>query len=160
MSRPYRPADADSLWELKRSFELGLGEGAGDGGKAERYRDKLDEDYREAYLEWVERCVEAEPRSVQVAERDGDLVGYAFVLPESFAYIWDAAVLNEIYVTPAVRGTDVADELMADAVALAREQSLPLDRLVLDVDRSNERARAFYDRHGFEHWGEMLAREL
>jgi ribosomal protein S18 acetylase RimI-like enzyme len=28
------------------------------------------------------------------------------------------------------------------------------------VDRENDRARAFYDRHGFEHWGEMVARKL
>jgi GNAT superfamily N-acetyltransferase len=160
MSRPYRPDDAETLWELKRGFELGLGEGTGDGGKAERYRAKLDDAYRESYLAWVERCVDEEPRAVQLAERDGEPVGYVFVLPQSFSHIWDAAVLNEIYVTPEYRGTDVADELMADAEAVARDQSLPLDRLVLDVDRSNERARAFYDRHGFDHWGEMVAKEL
>jgi small-conductance mechanosensitive channel len=28
------------------------------------------------------------------------------------------------------------------------------------VDRENERASAFYDRHGFEHWGEMVAKQL
>jgi ribosomal protein S18 acetylase RimI-like enzyme len=31
---------------------------------------------------------------------------------------------------------------------------------VLDVDRGNDRAKAFYDRYGFEHWGEMVARSL
>jgi len=45
-------------------------------------------------------------------------------------------------------------------LSVARDQSLPLDRLVLDVDPDNERARAFYDRWGFEPWGEMVAREL
>ena len=29
-----------------------------------------------------------------------------------------------------------------------------MDRIVLDVDRANERARAFYDR-----WGEMVVRD-
>jgi len=69
------------------------------------------------------------------------------------AFVWDAAVLNEIYVRSEYRGTGVADDLMDAALAFAREQTLPLDRLVLDVDRENERARRFYDRHGFAHWG-------
>jgi len=43
---------------------------------------------------------------------------------------------------------------------VARQQDLPLDRLVLDVDRENGRARAFYERHGFDHWGEVVARQL
>jgi len=90
----------------------------------------------------------------------GELVGYVFVLPESLAFVWDAAVLNEVYVVPDWRGTGVADALMRAALACAREQDLPLDRMVLDVDRANERARAFYDRYGFTHWGEMVAREL
>ncbi len=49
---------------------------------------------------------------------------------------------------------------MDAALALARDQDLPLDRIVLDVDPANERARAFYDRHGFESWGELVARDL
>lgn len=93
-------------------------------------------------------------------DEDPELAGYVFVLPQQLAMIWDAAVLNEIYVRPEYRGTRLADDLMDAAVAVAEEQDLPLDRLVLDVDRENDRARAFYDRHGFEHWGEMVAREL
>ncbi|WP_276279209.1 GNAT family N-acetyltransferase [Halorussus caseinilyticus] len=88
------------------------------------------------------------------------LAGYVFVLPQQLAMIWDAAVLNEIYVRPEYRGTGVADDLMDAAVESAADQDLPLDRLVLDVDRENDRAQAFYDRHGFEHWGEMVARKL
>jgi GNAT superfamily N-acetyltransferase len=88
------------------------------------------------------------------------LDGYLFLLPERLAFVWDAAVLNEVYVRPERRGTGLADALMERAVAHARGQDLPLDRLVLDVDRENERARSFYDRHGFAHWGEMVARDL
>ena len=88
------------------------------------------------------------------------LAGYVFVLPQQLAMIWDAAVLNEIYVRPEYRATGVADDLMAAAVEVAESQDLPLNRLVLDVDRKNDRAGAFYDRHGFEHWGEMVARKL
>ncbi|UTF52377.1 GNAT family N-acetyltransferase [Natronosalvus rutilus] len=170
--RPYSPTtDADDLWALKQAFELGLGEGTGDDGKSERYESKLTDAYREGYLEWVERCRDEEPEAVTVAavepesveernERKSTLVGYVFVLPESLAYIWDAAILNEIYVTPDARGTGVADALMERALAVARAQDLPLERLVLDVDRENDRAQAFYERHGFAHWGEMVAREL
>jgi len=74
--------------------------------------------------------------------------------------VWDAAVLNEIYVDPAHRGTAVGDDLIERALATARDQDLPLDRMVLDVDPENERARTFYDRYGFEPWGEMVARDL
>lgn len=160
--RSYTSADADALWTLKREFELGLGTGTGDDEKETTYEAKLTDEYRERYLAWVQRCVDEDDRCVIVAadaDKDG-LAGYAFVLPESLAFVWDAAVLNELYVAPEHRGTGLADELMDAAFTCARAQDLPLDRLVLDVDRANDRARAFYRRHGFEHWGEMVARKL
>lgn len=166
--RPYRGgSDADALWELKRAFELGLGSETGADSKADLYAEKLSPEYREKYLAWVDRCVEREAECVQLAtieERDagdeGDVVGYAFLLPESHAYIWDAAVLNEIYVRPEHRGTGIGDELLEAALGHAQTQDLPLDRIVLDVDGSNKRAKAFYARHGFDRWGEMVARDL
>ncbi|SEW27845.1 GNAT family N-acetyltransferase [Halobacterium jilantaiense] len=160
MVRPYEPGDGDALWELKRGFETGLGENTGSDEKGDRYDAKLTDDYRRRWLDWVARCVDEDAGCVQVAERDGGLVGYAFVLPESLSFVWDAAVLNEIYVEPAHRGEGVADDLMAAAISVARDQHLPLDRMVLDVDRENERAQSFYERYGFEHWGEMVARDL
>ena len=174
--RNYHPdRDAEALWKLKRGFELGLGDGTGGDDKRERYEAKLSDDYRRRYLDWVRWCATHDPRCVTVAEAASDsgdasatddgesgvgLVGYVFVLPQQLAMIWDAAVLNEIFVAPDRRGSGVADDLMAAAVELARDQDLPLDRLVLDVDRENDRAQSFYARHGFEHWGEMVAREL
>lgn len=181
--RPYDPdRDPEALWELKQAFERGLGSGTGSDDKRAAYEGKLTTDYGERYLDWVFWCTKHNPRCVLVAEvpddgsaasdaddadaepseeeSDDSLAGYAFVLPQQLAMIWDAAVLNEIFVRPEFRGTDLADDLMAEAVAVAREQDLPLDRLVLDVDRGNERARSFYERHGFERWGELLAREL
>lgn len=160
MIRPYRDGDAETLWELKRGFELGLGAGTGDDAKETTYRGKLDDEYRKSYLAWVRQCVEENERCVQLAQRDGRVVGYVFVLPESLVHVWDAAVLNEIFVRETERGTDAADDLMDAALAVARDQDLPLSRIVLDVDRKNERARSFYDRWGFESWGEMVAREL
>jgi ribosomal protein S18 acetylase RimI-like enzyme len=165
--RPYdRDRDADGLYELKTAFERGLGENTGGEGKAAAYEDKLTDAYRERWLDWVDRCVADDERCVTVAvDRTeagsaGSIVGYVFVLPEQLSMIWDAAVLNEIFVAPEHRGGGVADDLMDAALALASDQDLPLDRLVLDVDPANERAKGFYDRHGFEPWGEMVARPL
>ena len=179
--RPYdRETDREALWKLKRGFETGIGEGTGGDDKGAVYEEKLTDEYRERWLSWVDRCVEEDPGCVVVAapdpadstatvgdsptdskrRGDADLVGYAFVLPESLSFVWDAAVLNEIFVASEERGTGVADDLMEAAVECARSQNLPLDRMVLDVDRENDRARAFYERYGFEHWGEMVAREL
>ena len=160
--RPYDPddaADRRALWELKVAFETDLGAGTGGEEKARTYEAKLTDDYRRRWLAWVDRCV-ADDDCLRVAEAGGEAVGYVFVLPERLAFVWDAAVVNELYVTPARRGTGVADALLEAAVELARGQDLPLDRLLLDVDPDNERAYAFYERHGFEPWGEVVAREL
>ena len=163
MDATLRPYDAETdraaLWALKRAFETELGAAGGD-EKATAYDAKLADDYRERWLTWVGRCVADVPRCVTVAERDDGLVGYVFLLPERLAFVWDAAVVNELYVAPERRGTGVADDLLAAATELAREQDLPLDRLLLDVDPGNERAYAFYERHGFEPWGEIVARPL
>ncbi|MFC7226709.1 GNAT family N-acetyltransferase [Salinirubellus salinus] len=160
--RAYDPkTDAEALWELKRRFERELGAGGGP-EKSATYDAKLDADYRERYLAWVARCV-ADEECLFVAEARGDgagLDGYVFMLPERLAMVWDAAVVNEVYVCASRRGSGLADALFERGLAHARQQSLPLDRVVLDVDRENSRARAFYARHGFEHWGEMVARDL
>lgn len=159
--RPYDPGrDAPDLWALKRGFERGLGAGTGGDEKTATYEAKLTDDYRRRYLSWVDTCTADDERCVLVADDGDGLVGYVFVLPERLAMIWDAAVLNEIFVDPDHRGSGVADDLLDAAVAFARVQDLPLDRLVLDVDRENERAQRFYERHGFSHWGEMVARPL
>ncbi|MEF8812714.1 MAG: GNAT family N-acetyltransferase [Halovenus sp.] len=158
--RPYRENDAASLWELKQAFERELGTETGDDAKARAYEAKLDGTYRDEYLDWVRRCTEEHAGTVQVAERDGTLVGYVFVLPSSLSYIWDSAVLNELFVREPHRGTGVGDDLLGAALAVAREQPLPMDRIVLDVDPGNERAVAFYERWGFEDWGTLVARKL
>jgi ribosomal protein S18 acetylase RimI-like enzyme len=156
--RPYdSERDEGELWPLKRAFERELGGETGDADKRAAYEGKLTDDYRDRYREWVDRCRADDPRCLTVAATDDGLAGYVFVLPERLAMIWDAAVLNEVYVRPGRRGSGVADDLLTAATDLAADQSLPLDRLVLDVDPDNEHATSFYRRHGFEPWGEMLA---
>lgn len=160
-TRPYDPdRDREGLWVLKRAFERELGAAAGDADRRATYEDKLTDEYRDRYLDWVGRCTAESPACVSVTAVDDELVGYTFLLPASLALIWDAAVLNEIYVAPAHRGTGIADKLLEVVLDVARGQSLPMDRVVLDVAPANARARAFYVRHGFEPWGELVAREL
>jgi ribosomal protein S18 acetylase RimI-like enzyme len=157
--RPYdHERDWPDLWALKTAFERELG--GANPAKAETYDAKLTDDYRVGYRGWVGDCVDRDPDCLTVVEADGGLVGYAFVLPAAFAYVWDAAVLNELYLDPEHRGTGMADELLDRAVAHARGQDLPLDRLVLDVDPENGRAARVYERYGFEPWGEMVAYDL
>ena len=129
---PY-DGDREALWGLKRGFELGLGSETGGDEKRARYEAKLTDDYREEWLAWVGRCVDEDPDCVQVARTSDGLVGYAFVLPPSMAFVWDAAVLNELYLEPRARGTGVADDLMTAALDCARAQDLPL--AVVRADR-------------------------
>lgn len=153
--------DWAALWSMKQAFERELGAATGSAAKADRYEGKLTDAYRERYRDWVGRCLDADPDCIQLAAGDHrDAVGYAFVLPERHAMIWDAGVLNELYLAPTHRGEGLADDLLTAVLDVVAEQSLPMDRLVLDVDPDNGRARAFYDRHGFEPWGELVVREL
>lgn len=153
--------DREELWALKDAFERGIGSDTGSEDKQTQYEAKLDDDYRERWFAWVERCLDDDERAIHVAPTDdGSIRGYVFVLPDSLSFIWDAAILNEIYVKPGARGRGVADDLMDAALEFARDQDLPLDRMVLDVDRENPRAQGFYEKWGFDHWGEMVARDI
>ncbi|RDZ59743.1 GNAT family N-acetyltransferase, partial [Haloferax sp. Atlit-12N] len=67
---------------------------------------------------------------------------------------------NEIFIAESHRGTGIADDLLQRVLETADEQDLPLDRLLLDVDDDNGRAQAFYNRYGFEKWGDLVARPL
>jgi GNAT superfamily N-acetyltransferase len=157
--KPYDPSQHSTvLWRCKRAFERELGALGGE-EKSKTYDEKLTDAYRERYLAWVAWCTERDPQCVTVAEDGDELGGYVFVLPEELSMIWDGAVLNELYVRESFRGTGLADDLMEAAYDCARAQELTVDRLMLDVDAANGPARGVYRRHGFEPWGELLARE-
>jgi GNAT superfamily N-acetyltransferase len=150
--------EKEALWQLKHAFEQELGKA--DEEKFSKYKDKLTSEYKERYFSWVERCIEDNRDCIRVLLVEDRLEGYIFVLPERLAMIWDGAVLNELYVTPEHRGSGGAQKLLEDALRIARTQSLPMNRLILDVDPDNGRARNFYQKHGFSPWGEMLSRQL
>jgi ribosomal-protein-alanine N-acetyltransferase len=77
-----------------------------------------------------------------VAERDGEVVGYAVA---SFA--GDIAELQRIGVTPAARRTGTATALLDEVVAQA--PGAGADRLLLEVREDNTGAMAFYAARGF-----------
>ena len=87
---------------------------------------------------------------VQVAERDGALVGYVKLGPPHLPFEprGEAAELRQLYVVEEVKGQGVADELINWVIRRARDQRA--DYLYLSVFVDNHRARRFYERYGFE----------
>ena len=84
-------------------------------------------------------------------ETDGTFVGFLLsgVEQSPSTFDWpDRFVLGDIFVRESCRGTGLADRLVERATAQAREEGC--SELVLDVDVDNERARAYYEKLGFE----------
>jgi Acetyltransferases len=67
--------------------------------------------------------------------------------PEAFAQP-DRLVIGDFYVAPDYRGSGLADKLVARAAQAGRESGC--SELALNVDVDNKRARAYYERLGFE----------
>ncbi|QNE32662.1 GNAT family N-acetyltransferase [Sphingomonas sp. NBWT7] len=91
----------------------------------------------------------------QVALKDGVVVGYCKLGPTFF----DGEVptagtihLHQLYVDPAAHGSGVAPALLDWAKGLARRRGTPT--ILLTVWEGNDRARAFYAKHGFVHVGD------
>ena len=84
-----------------------------------------------------------------IAEQDGERLGFAFVEPH-VDYFTQAehAHLGMIAVTEAAQGTGAAAALLAAAEQWARSRGYTT--LTLNVFAGNERARAFYEKHGFD----------
>jgi GNAT superfamily N-acetyltransferase len=85
--------------------------------------------------------------AVFVAELNGRVVGYAYVLPSPDADVpAETSELGSLYVTEEVAGTGVAPTLMDAAIEHAHANGHSL--LTLWVRRENGRARRFYEKHG------------
>lgn len=87
-----------------------------------------------------------------VAEREGALVGYAYVRwEETKAFVGpDEAGLKEIYVHPDHWGDGVGTELLERAVDLVPEDATALK---LEAFAENEVGARFYEARGFERVG-------
>ncbi|HTV06826.1 MAG TPA: GNAT family N-acetyltransferase [Acidobacteriaceae bacterium] len=96
----------------------------------------------------------ADPETrVVVAEVKGSAVGYAVVCPPDMpvAVTADDLELKRIYLLHRFQGSGIGAALMDWSVETARK--LGKRRLLLGVNDENDKAVAFYLRHGFEHAG-------
>ncbi len=129
-----RPGTADDLDVL-----LALGR---------RYCEADGHDFHEARARRAFAGLLAEPRwgAVLLAELDGTVIGYAVV---TFGYSIESggveALLDEVYLD--VRNQGMGSILLGRVLAEARSRNA--HRLFLETEVANDRARAFYRRHGF-----------
>ena len=87
---------------------------------------------------------------VQVAEKDGRMVGYAKIGPPHLPFEprGEAAELRQLYVVEEMKGQGVAHALIDWVIDQARRRRA--DHLYLSVFTENHRARRFYEKLGFE----------
>lgn len=94
---------------------------------------------------------------VDFADLDATFAGYVTTDVDSSPVVFDnpaRLVVGDIYVKAPYRGTGLARDLMSVAAERARTEDVP--ELRLDVDVDNERARAFYEKLGFETYRHQL----
>lgn len=139
MIRPATEADLPRLKELYDEFELAL-------PGPEWWKESFEEQ-----REGIERDVRA--GTLLLAERDGAIVGLCDVqIGERVGWI------ESLFVREGERGRGLGRKLFAAAASLLRERGL--DRVGLEVDDANPRARALYDRLGFRPLSASLAVSL
>ena len=80
---------------------------------------------------------------ITVAEADGRVIGYCIIY-----FVLDEAEIARIAVNRNFRRQGIACQLMDYTCECCREKEIR--RLMLDVRESNEAARAFYQKYGFE----------
>jgi ribosomal protein S18 acetylase RimI-like enzyme len=86
-----------------------------------------------------------EPQSgIALAERGGDLLGFAAWLP---ADARDALKLDKLYVQPQHHGEGIGSALVDHVAEIARAAGCT--RLVLNVNRRNDASIRWYERRGF-----------
>jgi ribosomal protein S18 acetylase RimI-like enzyme len=127
--RAWRDLRLFALEESPQAFGSRLADWQGDGDREERWRDRLSR----------------VPFNVVVFEGDVP-VGMASGAPDG-----DSVELISMYVRPGARGAGVSDRLVDAVAAWAAAQGAT--QMVLAVRTSNERAKAFYQRQGFQEIG-------
>lgn len=87
---------------------------------------------------------------ILVARQNAGITGMVNLLyTVSTALGAKVALLEDMVVSPASRGSGVGSHLLQHAIQFARVQGCK--RITLLTDRSNESAQRFYQRHGFTH---------
>jgi ribosomal protein S18 acetylase RimI-like enzyme len=102
-----------------------------------------------------------EPRAVVlVAERAGEVVGYAYAAlePRDWMDLLDACgFLHDVLVDPEARGTGIGERLVRGAVA--RLEALGAPRVVLKSAARNVPAQRLFEKLGFRHTMIEMTRE-
>lgn len=102
-----------------------------------------------------------------VADRDGDIVGFARGRVRSVTGLLLSALpdggelfeLTELYVAPAHRGAGVGSDLLRTMLAAAADRGLERATLV-SATPSPDAVMRFYRRHGFEPWWIEFVRNI
>ncbi|MFF2494445.1 GNAT family N-acetyltransferase [Agromyces sp. NPDC058064] len=90
----------------------------------------------------------ADPAAFVLFAGDGDPTGYAVVTLRPTVYCeGPLAVLDELYVVPALRGSGIGTTLLEHAIAEVRRRGG--GEMHINVDEVDVDARRFYERHGF-----------
>jgi GNAT superfamily N-acetyltransferase len=85
---------------------------------------------------------------IVVARQDSKVVGMVNLLYTVSTALGDrVALLEDMVVSPNVRGSGVGSRLLEQAIQLARLDGCK--RITLLTDRANESAQRFYQKHGF-----------
>ena len=98
---------------------------------------------------------------VLVAEREGEVLGYAYGTVEGYDYMslrGPAGVIQDIVVDPTHRGQGIGRLLLDAMIAALAERKLP--RVVLSTADRNEVAQRLFDKAGFRRTMIEMTREL
>jgi ribosomal protein S18 acetylase RimI-like enzyme len=118
-------------------------------------------DLAERYGQFLLSQVQREGMLVLVAERDGEVVGYAYAGMEGNDYMalrGPAGVLYDLVVDPAHRRQGIGSALMDAALERLRELGAP--RVLLFTADRNHGAQSMFDRAGFRRTMIEMTREL
>lgn len=132
-------------WDAERFWNLGGDDGARAAGREAFFRSQVD----------------AEDVILLVADRGGEVVGYAYLSVEAHDYehLLEAAVwLNDLWVEERARGSGAADALFDEARRRAAKTGHRT--FVLNVAEANTRAQRFFARHGMRVTMREMASEL
>ncbi len=114
-----------------------------------------------AYASFLGARLEEADSVVLVAERGGDVVGYAYAAAEGTDYMTlrgPAGVVHDLIVDPAQRGQGVGQALLDAALAALSERGAP--RVVLSTAERNDSAQRLFARAGFRRTMVEMTREL
>jgi len=142
--RPSEPGDRDALGRL-------AGELVRLHSRWNPRRFLLIDDVEAGYGAWLSKEARSKNALVLVAERDDEVVGYAYARFE--AHDWNAllgahAALHDIYVAESGRGAGTAQALLAGVRGECQRRGVP--RVVLHTAVQNEPGQKLFAKVGFE----------